>query len=73
MKASVNECWKALDLVHPKHRMSGGWHLKFAGTKQYCSDDHPAGHGIFGCKRCEAIIEFEERGIKIWPKHKAKR
>ena len=69
-KKSIADYWKALDLLHPKHRMAGGWHEMFEGRKSYCSDDTPNGHGNFGCKRCEAIITFEERGIKIWPRHK---
>ena len=70
VKKSVERYWKALDLVHPKHKMAGNWHEMWKRTNAYCSDNEPSGHGNFGCKRCEAIISFEERGIKIWPRHK---
>jgi hypothetical protein len=71
MKKSIADYWKALDLLHPKHRMAAGWHEQWKGTKAYCSDDTPNGHGNFGCERCDAIIDIEERrGIKIWPRHK---
>ena len=70
VKKSVEKYWKALDLVHPKHRMSGSWHEMYKGKSSYCSDDTPSGHGNFGCKRCDAIMAFEERGIKIWPRHR---
>ena len=64
----IAEAWKALDVVHPKHRMAGQWHEMYKGTRGYCTDDAPSGHGNFGCARCDAIMAMEKRGMKIWPR-----
>ncbi len=57
-EARLQEYWKAIDTLHPKHR------------DRYCTDDSPNGWGNFGCKRCQAIIDLESKGIKIWPRGK---
>jgi len=50
--------WDALDIIYPKHNTDG-----------ICCDNLPNGHGNFGCKRCQAIIDLEvKRRIRIWPR-----
>ncbi|RKY70965.1 MAG: hypothetical protein DRQ14_08090, partial [Candidatus Latescibacterota bacterium] len=36
-----------------------------------CSDDSPNGWGNFGCRRCQAIVDLQETGRKIWPRNKS--
>lgn len=68
MKKTVADYWKAIGLLFPKHRMGGIWHGMYKGTYAYCTDDEPSGWGGFGCRRCQAIVDLEKRGIKIYPK-----
>ena len=67
-KASPSDYWKAIDRLHPKHKMGGSWHNIYKGTDAYCTDDAPNGWGNFGCKRCDMIMSLEIRRIKIWPR-----
>jgi hypothetical protein len=61
--------WKAIDTLHPKHRMAGMWHEMSKGPDGvYCTDDSPNGWGNYGCQRCQAIIDLDNKGIKIWPR-----
>ena len=63
--------WKAIDAIYPRHHMNGQWHELYENNDGYCTDDEPNGHGNFGCKRCQAIVDLEElQGIKIWPRNK---
>ena len=76
MKANVPKSvagqWTSLGKVYPRHRMVGQWHNLYKGTAGYCTDDAPNGWGNFGCKRCQAIVDMEKRGIKIWPRKEVK-
>jgi hypothetical protein len=61
--------WKAIDLLFPKHRMAGHGQKCVSGETAYCTDDAPNGRGNFGCKRCQMIVDLEEkRRVKIWPR-----
>ena len=71
-KDKIKEAWKAIGILHPRHRMAAGWHEDYRGTDAYCTDDSPDGWGNFGCKRCDAIVALEKgrRKLKIWPRSK---
>ena len=65
MKKTREDYWKAIDLLFPRHRISS------CADDTGCTDDSPNGHGNFGCKRCQMIVDLEkERRIKIWPRSK---
>ena len=67
-KKTTADYWKAIDILHPTHRMAGQWHDIYKGTKAYCNDQAPSGWGNFGCNRCNAIVMLEKRGKKLWPR-----
>ena len=65
----MKDYWKAIDVLHPKHRMAGQWHDIYKGTPAYCSDEGPSGWGNFGCARCDAIVGVEKHNHKkIYPR-----
>jgi hypothetical protein len=70
MKKSEEDYWKAIDLLFPKHQMIGQWNELFKNKDSYCTDDVPNGWGVYGCKRCNAIVGLEKRHIVIWPRNK---
>jgi len=67
----VSEAWRAIDFLFPRHRSKfAGVAVENACKPCLCCDDSPNGSGNFGCARCDAIVTLENRGLKIWPRHK---
>lgn len=65
----TEQYWKAIDALYPQHRMVGWWHTSSKGPNGvYCTDDSPNGWGNYGCKRCQAIIDLDDAGKRIFPR-----
>jgi hypothetical protein len=60
--------WAAIDVLYPKHQMTGIWIGVKDEAHGLCTDNEPSGNGNYGCKRCDAIVMLENRGRKIWPR-----